>query len=76
MWSEAAFQVGPNDIDDLIDDELAVLQGFPGIDAIRIDSGRHLVFIRHDTRRWSPLQLAEFLDELGWTWQPVPAPAA
>jgi hypothetical protein len=75
MWSEVAFQIGPQDIDDLIDDDLAALQGFPGIDAVSIDSGRHLVFIRYDSQRWTPLQLAEFLDELGWEWQPVPAAA-
>lgn len=75
MWSEMAFQVGPQDIDDLIDDDVAMMRGFPGIDAVSIDNGRHLVFIRYDTHRWTPLSLADFLDDLGWGWQPVPAAA-
>jgi hypothetical protein len=76
MWSEMAFQVGPHDIDDLVDDDLIVLQGFPGIETVSLDTGRHLVFIRFDAQRWTPLQLAGFLDDLGWEWQPVPAAAA
>jgi len=77
MWAEATFQVALQDADTLTDDHLDVIQGYPGIGTVSVDSGRQLVLIAYDPQKWHAGSLMQIIEdaELPWIWLPA-KPAA